>query len=106
MNCWLGVGRVFHTPKLHGTETPTPRLRFSLSSAAIYDSGHEEVQIHTVVAFGDDARRWYGMIAKGDMVGVTGALKYHTTDRGGIRRRIAEIEASMVTLMLRAPVDG
>lgn len=98
------LGRVGADPELRsaGPGAHVTRLRVATDRRSAGPA--QQVDWHTVVCWGPTAERVCAHVAKGDRVFVSGQLTYRSYDAAdGERRTVAEVRASEVIFLDRAP---
>ena len=91
------IGRLGRDPELK--QGPKAEFaRFSLSNASYHD-GQEEVQWHTICAFGKQARVCHDYLHKGDLCCIEGRLDKRVYTRNGERFYAHSIIADRVTFL-------
>ena len=99
------IGRLGRDPEVRHTADGQPVARFSLATDRPSRAGGEPItDWHEVVAFGQSAAFAAEHLAKGRLVCVLGRLTYATwEDRGGARRRTAEVVVERLVALDRPP---
>lgn len=101
MNRWFGIGQIIHTPQLTYAGTPRRTLRISVSTSELSEDGTEEIQFHNVALRGELADVWETKLGKMDFVGVVGEVTYYSSTRDGTKKRITEIIAKEIRIIVR-----
>jgi len=104
MNRWIGLGRIKHTPKLTNAKSDLPILRLSVMTSQVFDEGQEDIQWHNVVLKGQLAVDWESLLSKGDLISVICELRYYSSNRGGVKRRITELEVKEIAIQQKASI--
>lgn len=100
------IGRLGRDPEVRHTADGQAVARFSLATARPPRAGGEPItDWHELVAFGQPAAFAAKHLARGRLVCILGRLTYATwEDRGGARRRTAEVMVERLVALDRPPM--
>ncbi len=98
------IGNVGQEPTITNLENGKKVARFSIATNEFYKNKNGEkeqnIEWHTVVAWGKTAEIVENYVVKGKEVGVSGKLKSRSyEDKDGVKRYVTEIEANEILLL-------
>jgi single-stranded DNA-binding protein len=94
------IGRLGQQPELQYTDSGTPYAKLSVVTSESFTNKlgairrHDEW--HRAVAWGEEATRLTGELAKGDSVVIAGSLRINGYEKDGVKHRSSEVNVESV----------